>query len=181
MFGPGLLISDADRNGNTISFAYNAAQQLTTATDTEGRALSFTYNGDGTPIPTTRWHDAHYPTVWVGATYLNGRGERTRADSLSPIVAGSRSRTYRATLVGSGIRLRDVPSNRPWPSQPGDLGAVGVVSQTRSRSRGAVTNACTSVGNGLSTAAWYASPYPAADSASSHLGRQAAAVGSRDG
>lgn len=40
-----LLVSDADRNGNAITFAYNSSAQLTGITDTQGRQYSLAYNG----------------------------------------------------------------------------------------------------------------------------------------
>jgi YD repeat-containing protein len=47
----GLLNTDKDRNGNTISFSYStplsASSQLTSVTDTQGRSFSVGYNGSG--------------------------------------------------------------------------------------------------------------------------------------
>lgn len=40
----GLLVSDADRNGNAITFAYNSSAQLTGITDTQGRQYTLAYN-----------------------------------------------------------------------------------------------------------------------------------------
>jgi len=40
-----LLVSDADRNGNAITFTYNSSAQLTGITDTQGRQYTFAYNG----------------------------------------------------------------------------------------------------------------------------------------
>ncbi len=40
-----LLVSDADRNGNAITFAYNSSAQLTAITDTQGRQYTLAYNG----------------------------------------------------------------------------------------------------------------------------------------
>lgn len=42
----GVLLSDADRNGNTITYNRTAGQ-LTSITDSPGRTTSFTYNGSG--------------------------------------------------------------------------------------------------------------------------------------
>ncbi|MCL4464729.1 MAG: malectin domain-containing carbohydrate-binding protein [Chloroflexi bacterium] len=45
-FSPaGNLVSLADRNGNTVSLAYDENGRLSSITDPAGRALSFTYNG----------------------------------------------------------------------------------------------------------------------------------------
>jgi RHS repeat-associated protein len=43
----GVLTSEEDRNGNAITFAYNAEKQLESATDGAGRKLTFKYNGSG--------------------------------------------------------------------------------------------------------------------------------------
>jgi YD repeat-containing protein len=40
-----LLVNDADRNGNAITFAYNSSAQLTAITDTQGRQYTLAYNG----------------------------------------------------------------------------------------------------------------------------------------
>jgi len=42
-----VLTSEEDRNGNTITLAYNAEKQLESATDSAGRKLIFKYNGSG--------------------------------------------------------------------------------------------------------------------------------------
>lgn len=44
---PGKISSMADRNGNQISFAYDAQGRLETVTDTLGRAVVYGYDGDG--------------------------------------------------------------------------------------------------------------------------------------
>ena len=41
----GYFTSDVDKNGNTISFAYNGSNQLTSITDTQGRVTTVTWNG----------------------------------------------------------------------------------------------------------------------------------------
>ena len=43
----GRLLSEADRNGNATTLAYNTGKQLETATDPVGRKLTFAYNGEG--------------------------------------------------------------------------------------------------------------------------------------
>lgn len=40
----GWLVSDVDRNGNTLSFAYNGTNALASITDTQGRVTTFQYN-----------------------------------------------------------------------------------------------------------------------------------------
>jgi RHS repeat-associated protein len=43
----GRLLSEADRNGNTTTLAYNANKQLETVTDPAGRQLTFAHNSEG--------------------------------------------------------------------------------------------------------------------------------------
>jgi RHS repeat-associated protein len=43
----GRLLSEADRDGNTITLSYNEAGQLEKAEDAEGRAIVFSYNEEG--------------------------------------------------------------------------------------------------------------------------------------
>ena len=42
-----VLTNETDRNGNTITLAYNAEKQLESVTDGAGRKLTFKYNGSG--------------------------------------------------------------------------------------------------------------------------------------
>lgn len=47
LFGENLKVSKMmDKQGNTLSFGYNADKQLTTVTDTLGRDVTYTYNSD---------------------------------------------------------------------------------------------------------------------------------------
>lgn len=41
------ISSEADRNGNALSFSYNEAGQLTAIADASGRRISFSYNSEG--------------------------------------------------------------------------------------------------------------------------------------
>ncbi len=49
----GRLNSIVDRNGNTLSLAYDGANQLATVTDTLGRVVTFTYDGAGRIVQVT--------------------------------------------------------------------------------------------------------------------------------
>jgi YD repeat-containing protein len=44
---PGKIAQSIDRNGNTMTYAYNGTGQLTTVTDALNRAVQFAYNGSG--------------------------------------------------------------------------------------------------------------------------------------
>jgi RHS repeat-associated protein len=45
--GDGVLLSEADANGNTTSLTYNGAGRLTTVTDAGGQTITLTYNSAG--------------------------------------------------------------------------------------------------------------------------------------
>jgi len=60
----------------------------------------------------------------MAGTYLNGRGERIRADTPSPSLL-IRSRTYRATLEGSGRRLEAFLPTGPYKGREGGDDPVG--------------------------------------------------------
>lgn len=44
---PGKIARSVDRNGNAMTYAYNATGQLTNVTDALGRPIQFSYNGSG--------------------------------------------------------------------------------------------------------------------------------------
>jgi RHS repeat-associated protein len=77
----GFLTSQADQNGNRISFAYNADNTLGSITDTQGRVTTFTYvTGLLTSVtdPAARSYQYGYDTNNRVATYTDPAGKMTQ-------------------------------------------------------------------------------------------------------
>ena len=83
----GLLTKDADKNGNAITFQYNASNQLTSLIDTQQRSVTFSYNAAGfiTTItdPTGRTVTYGYDTTTNNLTSVTDTNGKTIAFAYS--------------------------------------------------------------------------------------------------
>lgn len=74
-------ISEVDRNGNTMTYAYNAAEQITSITDTNGGVTTFTYNSSGYITTITDPAGRTYQFGYTGnnlTSYTNSAGNETQ-------------------------------------------------------------------------------------------------------
>lgn len=83
----GKLVSEADRNGAGLTFAYNAGGQLTSVTDFAGRTVSFGYNAAGV------LSQMSFPPGRTVTYSYNGSGQLT---SVTDAAGGTTSYSYDA-------------------------------------------------------------------------------------
>lgn len=74
------LSSIADRNGNTITFAYNTAKQVTSLTDTQGRTATFAYTS-GLLTSISDWSGRTWSYAWTASNLTSFTDPSTKVTS----------------------------------------------------------------------------------------------------
>lgn len=85
---PGKIAQSIDRNGNTMTYAYNGTGQLTTVTDALNRAVQFAYNGSGQLTGVTDFAGRTVTYAYYGAAEPGG-SEGDLKSMTSPAVTGT--------------------------------------------------------------------------------------------
>jgi RHS repeat-associated protein len=99
----GLLLSDADRAGNTLTYSYDTSGRLSTITDTQGRTTTFQYTNTSWPNAITGITDP------AGRTYSYGYGS---AGNLTSYTAPDNSVTkYSYNALGQITQITDPNGN----------------------------------------------------------------------